>query len=229
MFKAIIFDMDGVMFDTEKLFVKCGIEVGRRIGYNIDSKIIIKCMGSNYNKIREIFFEELGDSFPFDLFYKEYLKVREDFIKKNGIDVKKGVYELLNYLYINKYKIAIASSNDRDIIRNYLELAGINENIFDVIMGGDGFINGKPMPDIYLETCRLLGIDSGETMVIEDSNNGIKASYLAGCFTVFIPDISVVDDNNLYMINKKMDSLLDVIEYLDKNNNNLKQNKNSNL
>jgi HAD superfamily hydrolase (TIGR01509 family) len=215
MIKAIIFDMDGLMFDTESLFIKCGIEAGKNIGYNVSKELIIKCIGTNNNKIKEIFLGELGEDFPFENFNKEYEKLKYAIISKEGIKIKFGLYELLNYLINNNYKIAIASSNKKEAISYYLSLANIDKRIFNVIISGDDFEKGKPEPDIYLTSCKLLGIEPREAMVLEDSNNGIKASYLAGCFTVAIPDIVIITDEVLKMVDEKFKNLLEVKNYLE--------------
>lgn len=215
MIKAVVFDMDGLMFDTEKLFLQCGIESAKKIGYKITEKLIMKCIGTNYKNIKKTFLEELGTDFPFELFYSEYRKLKDKIIAEQGIDIKIGLKELIEYLLKNNYLLAIASSSNMNIIKFYLKMANIDENIFNIIISGSDFEKGKPAPDIYLKTCELLRVNPKETLVLEDSNHGIKAAYLAKCQTALIPDIVTLTEETLNISNHIFLTLLDVIKYLE--------------
>ena len=212
--KAIIFDMDGLMFDTESLWEKAFVKTGEEFGYSFTSKLHEKTIGTNQNTIKDVLKTEVGVDFPCDDFYLKYVSNMDLVIKEEGISLKNGLKELLDYLVSNDYTFAIASSTPTKRIKCYLECAGISEDIFKFIVGGEDFKNGKPHPDIFLKTCELLGVEPCEAIVLEDSNNGIKAAYSAGCIPILIPDIDVIRDETREYAVYEFSSLLDVIDLL---------------
>lgn len=214
MYKAVIFDMDGLMFDTENYWIEFGIDIAKNFGYNLTEKFINKITGTNYDNIKRNLFITYGDKFPIEDFYEELRNKIYNDMETNGIRIKKGLIELLKYLKDNNYLIAIASSTSKIIIEKYLSYANIDKNIFNIIVSGVDFKNGKPFPDIYINTCKLLNIKSDETLVLEDSTNGIISAYNANCDVIWIPDrIKVPLDIQKLAINK-FDSLIDVIDFL---------------
>ena len=214
MYKAVIFDMDGLMFDTENYWIEFGIDIAKNFGYNLTEKFINKITGTNYDNIKRNLFITYGDKFPIEDFYEELRNKIYNDMETNGIRIKKGLIELLKYLKDNNYLIAIASSTSKIIIEKYLSYANIDKNIFNIIVSGVDFKNGKPFPDIYINTCKLLNIKSDETLVLEDSTNGIISAYNANCDVIWIPDrIEVPLDIQKLAINK-FDSLIDVIDFL---------------
>lgn len=213
--KTLIFDMDGLMFDTESLWEKAFIKTGKEFGYNFTSKLHEKTIGTNQNTIKDVLKAEVGEDFPCDNFYFKYVNNMDEVIKKEGISLKNGLRELLDYLISNDYAFAIASSTPTKRIKWYLECAGIPEDIFKFIIGGQDFKYGKPHPDIFLKTCELLGVKASEAIVLEDSNNGIKAAYKAGCIPILIPDIDVIKDETRNYAAYELTSLFDVIDLLE--------------
>lgn len=215
MIKAIIFDMDGVMFDTERLYLECAMESAKSMNLNVNEEVIKKSMGGNYKRIEKVFLEELGDDFPFFKFYSDYEKRMNSKIENEGIITKEGLYEVLNYFKDKKYKMAIASSNKRNRIYNYLKMTNIDSSIFDAIISGEDIEKGKPSPDIYNITCRKLNIDSSEAFVLEDSNNGVIAAYLAGCKIGLIPDVVPIKKETIDMANYKFANLKQFLNYFE--------------
>lgn len=216
MIKAVIFDMDGLMFDTEKLWEDAFLVVGKKLGYHLSSDFHRTTIGTNYNSILKTFKKKFGDDFPFDTFYKECRNYMDSKIENEGIIMKKGLLDLLTYLKNNNYLIAIASSSKKQRIKWYLERAKIDENIFDTIVSGDEVPNGKPNPDIFLIASQNLNVNPTNAIVLEDSNNGIKAAYAAGCISILIPDLDIIKEDVLQKANYKFESLLDVIKFLEK-------------
>jgi HAD superfamily hydrolase (TIGR01509 family) len=215
MIKAIILDMDGTMFDTEPLWKIAFQKSGHDLGYNITEEIHTKTIGSNQTDLNKILENEFGEEFPFEEFSTKYVENMKSIIEEYGVSIKPGLKELLDYLINNNYQIAIASSSSLMMIKNNLKKANIDENIFKTIVSGENFINGKPNPEIFLKTCELLNVEPQDTIVIEDSNNGIKAAFSAGCIPILIPDVDRIKEEVKSMAKYELNSLLEVIDLLE--------------
>ena len=213
--KTIIFDMDGLMFDTEKMWLESFVLAGKEIGYELTSELHNKIMGTNKESQIRILKEVLGDNFPHERFYDIHRNFMNQITEKYGVEPKKGLEELLNYLVKNNYTLAIASSNSERVILNNLKSNGIDSTIFKVIVDGNMIEKGKPSPDIFLKTCELLEINPQEVMVLEDSNNGIKAAYDAGCIAVLIPDLNIITEETKNMAKSICNDLHEIIDVLE--------------
>lgn len=214
MIKAIILDMDGTMFDTEPLWEKAFLKAGKDLGYNFTKELHEKSIGTNQIDLDILLKEELGEEFPVDDFSAKYVENMKKLIDEQGILIKKGLIKLLDYLIENEYIIAIASSSDLEMIKRNLNIVNIKEDIFKAIVSGEDFDNGKPAPDIFLKTCEILSVKPEDTIVIEDSNNGIKSAYNAGCIPVLIPDVDKITPETEELARYNLNTLLDVIDIL---------------
>lgn len=187
MIEAVIFDMDGILFDTERLWGEALKRAREKLGCPDISEIRSKAMGLNRTQLKQLFYEHFGSRFPYD----EYMKlVREDIannIERNGLPIKPGLYELLGYLKQNGYKIAVATSTERTCAMRYFDMAGITE-YFGGILCGDMVRISKPDPDIYLKAAALIRVEPQNCMALEDSPNGLLSAYRAGMKTVMVPD-----------------------------------------
>lgn len=215
MIKAIIFDMDGVIFDTERLALEGWLNSSKAIGYEISQDIILRTRGLNAEKTKEFlqgFFRTEEDYNNCRTNKQEYIM---NYISKNGIPKKEGLIELLNFLQIENYKIAIATSTGRDITLYYLRCAGLLE-YFDQIICGDEVFKGKPEPEIYIKAANKLGISPENCMVLEDSQYGITSAYRAHMKPVMIPDLGVITDcKTKALLYAEVNSLADVIDMLE--------------
>lgn len=213
--KAVLFDMDGLMFDTETLATKGFIESAKKQNYNMTKEETHLVLGftreaiynfyENYFKDKGICGKKLVD----DQF--AYL---ENVLFTTGPDKMPYLVELLEYLKDNNYKIAVASSSDINHIENNLEKTGVKKYI-DVIASGEEVINGKPAPDVFLLATKRLGVKPNECLVLEDSIFGIEAAYRAKMYPVMIPDSIKPDKKTKERAFRILNNLGEVIGLLD--------------
>ena len=214
MYKAIIFDMDGVVLDTEKLLMKCWQEAGMEFNLCIENKHLSKMRGGTISVIKEIFEKIFGTDLDFYKIRGRREQLKDEYILKDGIPVKDGIEDFLKYIKSNNIKIALATSTIKDIAINYLKEVDLYK-YFDEIVCGDMIENGKPSPDIYLEVCKRLGISPKEALVFEDSRNGIWAGHSAGCDVIMVIDIDDTYDDTEDKILTKIDSYEQAINFLE--------------
>ncbi|MFP4617704.1 MAG: HAD family hydrolase [Spirochaetaceae bacterium] len=194
-----LFDMDGLLFDTENLFLSMSEETQREMGYDIPLDIHLETIGRTFDEVRTIFLQQMGRNFPIQRFFDRTNKKIYKRIEEQGIPMKKGFHELLASLKQRGITSALASSSPLFYIRRYLQLADL-ENSFFVIVGGDEVEQGKPAPDIFLLAAERAEIDPKECVVFEDSNNGIRAAHAAGMRPVMVPDIKAPEEEVRTMV-----------------------------
>lgn len=213
---AVIFDMDGVLIDSERISFKCFQEVFKEYNYEIDEPFYLRVIGRNFEGIKALMVEEYGDDFPFDIIYRKKADLAHEITNKNGVIVKPGVHELLDYLNKEKYKIAVASSTRKERVLELLEEAEIKDKV-DYIIGGDQVENSKPNPEIFLKAAKGLDIKPENCMVIEDSDAGITAAHAAKMIGIHVPDMKFLEEETKDLAFKICGSLSEVKEYLEEN------------
>ena len=217
MIKGIIFDMDGLMFDTERLVIKAWDFAGKQMGCSITKDIVIKTLGLNTENTRRVFIEHLGNNFDFYVIRKIRVDYMTDYIDKNGIPIKTGLIELLDFLKSNHYKMTVATSTEKEKTEYYFKKANISY-YFDDIVCGDMIERGKPEPDIYLKASKIIGVAPNECLALEDSPIGILSAYRAGMKPVMIPDLVKPNEETNKILYAKLPTLFDVIELLNNQN-----------
>lgn len=215
MVKAVIFDMDGIMFDTECLAIPAWCEAGRKMEYPITERIVYETFGMNRENTKKVLQGYFGENFDFDKAVKLRTEYEIEYIEKNGVPIKKGLIELLNYLKQNGYLFTVATSSAQIRTRHLFELAGIT-HFFEKFVCGDMIQKGKPDPQIYCKACELLKVKPEDSIVLEDSYAGIIAAFHAGIKTVMIPDMMQCNEEIEKMLYAKLNSLLEVIPLLEK-------------
>ena len=213
MIKGLIFDMDGLILDTETISNKLLIDIFSKYDINLNEEIISKTIGLEKKKSIKVFEEYLGDNIPIKDIINLHKKVVNDYLEKNGVPVKLGLIELLNYLDEEKIKKVVATSSYRKVAENVLIRANVY-NRFDDIICGDEIKESKPLPDIFLKALEKLNLPADEVIVLEDSRMGILAAYRAKIKSIMIPDILPADEETKKLYFKECKSLLDVIHLL---------------
>ncbi len=216
MIKAVIFDMDGLMIDSEVVTYRCYQEVMAKMNEEITIDFYKTLLGKTPAHGKTRFKEEYYEDFPFDQVLKDvHIRMNEIF-ETEGVPLKKGLIELLTYLKDNNYKTIVATSSHRDRVDRILKQADI-EKYFDDAICGNEVKNSKPAPDIFLTACTKLGVNYDEALVLEDSEAGIQAAYSGNIKVICVPDMKYPEEEFASMTTKIVDSLLDVIDFVKEN------------
>lgn len=215
--RAVVFDMDGLMFDTERVCVQAWDYAGEKMGVGKAGFMVLKTLGMNAARTKEMWKKEFGDKYDAQElrnYTKEYMT---GYYRQNTLPVKRGLYVLLEYLKKTGYKMAVASSSRYTEIREHLRDAGVTD-YFMAVVGGDMISRSKPEPDIYLKACELLGEKPEDCYALEDSKNGLLAAHRAGCVPLMVPDLWEPDEEIQKIIEGRFDDLGQVRDYLQKEN-----------
>lgn len=211
--KAVVFDMDGVLFDTERLCQDSWLAVAEENGLPGMEDIFPQCIGLNANDSRRIVMNAYGEDFDYEGFRGQASVWFWDYIEKNGLPVKPGVRELLSWLKEAGWTVGLASSTRRSSVENHLEQAGIRD-CFAAVVTGDMVEHSKPQPDIYLMACRELGVEPGQAYAIEDSPNGIRSAHAAGMRPLMVPDMIAPDEEMRRLSARIFEDLEEVLDFL---------------
>lgn len=212
---AVIFDMDGTIFDSERLVLDCWESIGKRYGIPDIGEVFMRCIGTNKVRTREIVDEHYGKMFPYEKFSAESSVLFHEITEKEGLPVKAGAREILTYLREEKIPLGLASSTRLAVVTQELKDAGLYE-YFQTVVGGDLLKNSKPAPDIYLMTCERMGVPPVKSYAIEDSYNGIRSAHSAGLHPVMVPDMMPATEEMRDLSEAVFEDLFQVKEYLEK-------------
>lgn len=206
--KSIIFDMDGVIFDTELVYLEIWSKVFEKYGYKLQKEVYAEVLGTGRENVKKVFLNNYGNELPIDKMYREKDEDLEKAVDK-GIPLKQGAYEILYYLKNNNYKIALATSASKERALKQLRYADI-EKFFDVIVSRDDVKETKPNPDIFLKAAKKLNVNPNECIVIEDSSAGIKAAFNAGMAGIHVVDLKEPDNEIIRNCYKSFNNLNDI-------------------
>ena len=213
MIQGLIFDMDGLILDTEKLLAKYWMQAAHEAGFPMELHHVlgIRSLAAVFAKpkLQGVF----GDSFDYEAIRARRRELTAQHIAAHGIERKPGIIELLDYCKETGIRCAVATATDRERTRDYLSQAGIYDR-FDTFVCGDMVHKGKPDPEIYLTASQALGLPPASCMALEDSPNGIRSASAAGCRAVMIPDLSQPEAELKPLLYACVPTLSDVIELI---------------
>ena len=217
--KAVLFDMDGLMVDTESLATEAFIHSAKKQGYDMTKEETLLVLGfttksiydfwENYFKNSDVSGKQLVD---------DHYKYIEDILFTTGPRKMPYIEELLKYLKESNYKVAVASSSNMDHIINNMEKTGLKKYI-DEFASGAEVENGKPAPDVFLLAAKRLGVKPEECLVLEDSKAGVIAGSSAGAKVIMIPDMFKPDEVCKEKAYRIVNNLGEVISILEEKNN----------
>ena len=213
MITAIIFDMDGLMIDSERVTFECYQERLKDMNLTMDEEFYKTLLGKPIKGIYQRFYDVYGNDFPIENVIQDVHQLMAERFETEGVPVKKGLVELLHYLKDNNYKTIVATSSNRDRVDKILAQAKITE-FFDDSICGDEVTKGKPNPEVFLKSCQKLGVNVDEAIVLEDSEAGIQASYDANIKVICIPDMKYPEKQYEEKTFKILKDLTEVTAYL---------------
>lgn len=213
MIKAIIFDMDGLTIDSERVTFECYQEILKGMNLTMDEEFYKTLLGKPLKGIYQRFYDVYGNDFPIEDVIKDVHALMAKRFETEGVPIKTGLKSLLEYLKENNYKTIVATSSNRERVDTILSQAQITD-YFDDSICGDEVTKGKPNPEVFLKSCQKLGVNVDEAIVLEDSEAGIQASYDAGIKVICIPDMKYPEKQYEEKTFKILKDLNDVTEYL---------------
>lgn len=213
--KGVISDMDGVILDSEKLYVRFWCEAGQFYGFPFERKhaLGIRSMARPFaiERLQGWF----GDSFDYDTVRNKRIELMNAYVEKHGIEAKPDAEKLLSYLKEKGIAVALATATPKDRAEEYLRRVGLLQ-YFDEVVSARMVKNGKPAPDIYLFAAEKLGLKPEECMALEDSQNGIRSANAAGCKTVMVSDLDGPTGEIMPLLYDVADGLWDVVRILNR-------------
>lgn len=214
MIKGILSDMDGVILDSEKIYVRFWCEAGQFYGFPFERRhaLGIRSMARPFaiRKLQGWF----GESFDYDKVRNKRVELMDAYVAEHGIEQKPDAARLLSYLKENGYRVALATATPKDRAEEYLRRVDLLR-LFDEVVSARMVKNGKPAPDIYLYAAERLGLKPEECIALEDSPNGVRSAHSAGCRTVMVPDLDAPSEEIKPLLYDVADGLWDVVRVLE--------------
>lgn len=209
--KAALFDLDGTLIDTEKIYVKCWKKAADICGYPMEMDRVYTLRSTDHQLATERFFKWYGDMDAYTKVRMKRRELMEEELKTTPIEPKVGVKEVVDFFKSKGIKVAVVTASKVNVADDYMTRAGIRE-YFDIIISARDVKRGKPFPYVYEYAVNYLGLKPDECIAFEDSRNGIESAKTAGVNTVFIPDLTPCDNTVREFTDETYDSLVDFVE-----------------
>ncbi|MBC2582157.1 bifunctional mannitol-1-phosphate dehydrogenase/phosphatase [Clostridium sp. DJ247] len=211
---AAIFDMDGTMFDTERLRMKMLKQASKILyGKSMEDDLLMDSLGLSAQSSEELAKKRYGDNYPYKEIRKKADELELEYVRKNGVPIKKGLIDVLERLKKNGILLAVATSSKRSITEEYLMRSYIM-SYFDIIICGDEVKNGKPNPEIFLKAASELNCEPSNCLIFEDSQNGLLAASASGGISIFVKDMKEPKQEIKARAFKAYDSMVDFLNDL---------------
>lgn len=213
MIRSIVFDLDGTLLDTEKLYKRFWVEAARQLGYPMreEHALMIRSMAAMYAE--PLLRREVCPEFDYQRVRARRRELMEAFIDRNGVEAKRGMLQLLSALKARGLRIGLATATPPERARKYLRMVGALE-YFDVVVCASMVERGKPAPDIYTLAVERLGVSPCEAVAVEDAPSGIRAAHAAGLIPVMIPDQDEPDEQTRSMCAAVLNELSAVEDFV---------------
>lgn len=214
MINTVIFDMDGLMIDSER--VTCdgyAVALSKR-GYEPSTEFYKRTLGTTTQTTYKMYQDYYGSDIPFFDILDDVHQYIEDYFQTKGVPIKKGLIELLTYLKEHHYQIVVATSSDRCRVDQIFKQANLVK-YFDEYVCGNEVTHGKPNPEVFLKACQKISVNPSDAIVLEDSEAGIQAAYSAHIPVICIPDMKYPEKQYEEMTRYIVNSLVDVIDILE--------------
>lgn len=208
--KGIISDMDGVILDTEKLYVRFWREAASFYGFPMTLEHALGIRSLSGKLAEEKLQGWFGKEFDYNAVRQKRIELMDEFVNQNGVEPKPGAKALLSYIKDKGYALALATATPVDRAGRYLKSVELY-SFFDQIVSAREVKRGKPAPDIYLCAAKRLGLDPKECIALEDSQNGIRSAFAAGCKTIMVPDLDRPTEEIMPLLYGVANGLEDVI------------------
>ncbi|MEM9444441.1 MAG: HAD family phosphatase [Verrucomicrobiota bacterium] len=213
--EAVLFDMDGLLLDTESMSQRASRRAAACFGYELDQAFSLGLIGRNGKDAKKRFQEIIAPDFPYSEYEKAFYQHYDREVKEKGIPVMKGVSEVFEILHEINIPSAIATSTHRAKALEKLKATGLLAKVEQVV-AGDQVEQGKPFPDIYLKAAENLGVKPEKCLVLEDSHPGVRAGHASGAVVVMVPDLLPPTEEVSKLADGIISSLLDLIPSLKK-------------
>ena len=214
--KIILFDLDGVILDTESIYLELMVEYNKNVNMPITREFYINnFLGRTKRDINSYYEKNYKEIFDSKQYWNGITKYRDDYFKYNRVKIKEGFLNLKQYLKDKKYLVGIVTSNSRKLTIKLLKAAGLKTGDFDIIITREDVFNTKPFPDLYVKAINYFKVDKENYIAIEDSNVGIQAALNANIKVINLKDIDVVKPNLKHKCFKCIKTLDEVIIILE--------------
>jgi HAD superfamily hydrolase (TIGR01509 family) len=191
--RAVVFDMDGLLVDSEAVFRDSMMHVARERGHDLPLEVFLRMVGLPGVSSRAVALDHFGEDFPIDEFNAAVWAHARAHHDEIGVALKAGVTELLDHLDDARLPRAVATSSSHMAVEHQLGRGGILERFQAIVAAGD-YARGKPNPDPFLTAAGRLGVDPHYCLALEDSHNGVRAAHAAGMMTIMVPDLLAATD-----------------------------------